>query len=114
MEDSSALEDGPDGFLYSDIKLWDDDDEEEQVKVPLKKRKADASARFDCFKTIHGEIRETIIAGLKEDHLLFEEEKISSTQSEKLEIFYVDKSRLARLRHVRSPSFDLQRLIRLL
>jgi len=46
-------------------------------------------------------------------HLLFEEEKISSTKSEKLEIFYVDKSRIARLRQVRSPNFDLQRLIRL-
>jgi hypothetical protein len=112
MEDASELELGPDAFLYSDIRLWDNDEEEERIKVPLKKRK-EASARFDYFKTIHGEVRETIIAGLKEDHLLFEEERISSTKSEKLEIFYVDKSRIARLRQVRSPSFDLQRLIRL-
>src|SRR2546423_988018 len=58
MEDSSALEVGPDGFLHSDIKLWDDEDEEDQVKIPLKKRKAEASARFDYFKTIHGKVRE--------------------------------------------------------
>lgn len=113
MEDSSALEVGPDQFLYSVREPWEDDDEEEQVKVPLKKRKAEASARFDYFKTIHREVRETVIAGLREDHLLFEEEKISSTKSDKLEIFYVDKSRIARLRQVRSPNFNLQRLIRL-
>ncbi|HKP38520.1 MAG TPA: hypothetical protein VJT71_16795 [Pyrinomonadaceae bacterium] len=114
MEDASALELGPDEFLYSDIRLWDDDaEEEEKVKVPLKKRKAEASAKFEYFKTIHGEVRETIIAGLREDHLLLEEEKITSTKPEKLEMFYVDKSRIARLRQVRSPNFDLQRLIRL-
>lgn len=113
MEDSSTLEVGPERFLHSDVRLWEDDDEERQVKVPLKKRKAEASARFNHFKTIHGEVREAIIAGLKEDHLLFEEENISSAKSERLEIFYVDKSRIARLRQVRSPNFDLQRLIRL-
>lgn len=76
MEDSSRLEVGPNLFLTAGVKLWDD--EEEQIRVPLKKRKAEAAAKFERFNAIHQELREYIIEALEEDRLL----KIDKTKSQ--------------------------------
>lgn len=79
MEDSSRLEVGPNLFLNSDLKLWED--EEEQIRVPLKKRKAEAAAKFERFKAIHQEVREYIIEALHEDRLLEVDDKSKSQRT---------------------------------
>jgi hypothetical protein len=107
IEDSTRLEVGPDLFL-SYVQLWED--EEEQVRVPFEQVKAEAAAKFERFKAIHLQVRESVINGLREDHLLLGKQKLTARKSQDT---YVDKSRIAQLRQVRSPNFDLERLIRL-
>ena len=109
IEDSRRLEGGSDGFLHV-VQVWEDDDE--QFRVPLKKRKAEAAAKFEHFKRIHEESREAVIKGLKEDRLFLGEQK-ATTKSVQSSDSYVDKTTIARLRQVRSSNFDLQRLISL-
>jgi hypothetical protein len=110
IEDSPSLEVGPDLFLG--VRFWEED-YEEQKKLPLRKLKAQAAVKFERFRTIHEEVREALIAGLKEDHLLLGEQKLAVTPPNKSDDTYVDKTTIARLRQVRSSNFDLQRLIRL-
>lgn len=114
IEDSPSLEVGPGLFLgiFNPVKLWEDDEDEEHREEPisLEQAKTAASARFDQFKTIHQEVRESIIEGLREDGILLGKQKIASA---KPPAAYVNKSRIAELRQISSPSFDLQRLIRL-
>ncbi len=111
MEDSPALEIGPDLFLNSEFVSWGEDDANEEIS--LEQCQIKAAAIFEHFKAIHHQIRETVIEGLKQDHLLLGEEKIAVTPPNKSDVTYVDKSRIRRLRQVRSREFDLQRLIRL-
>jgi hypothetical protein len=108
IEDSKRLADGPDSFLDL-VQLWDED---EQFRVPIKKRKAEAKANFESFNRIHEELRQTILEGLKEDRLLLGEHKATAPSDQPSDA-YVDKSTIASLRQIRSSNFDLQRLIRL-
>jgi hypothetical protein len=110
IEDSPSLEVGPDLFLG--VRFWEEDYEELQ-KMPMRRLKAQAAAKFQRFRTLHQEVREAVIEGLKEDHLLLGEEKVAVTPPNKSDDTYVDKTTIARLRQVRSSNFDLQRLIRL-
>jgi hypothetical protein len=111
MEDSIALETGEDLFLSAEFVSWGEDNGDEEIS--LEQCKIRAAAIFEHFKAIHHQIRETVIEGLKQDHLLLGEENIAVPQPNKLDVAYVDKSTIARLRQMRSSNFDLQRLIRL-
>ena len=111
IEDSPSLEVGPNLFLsvFNPVKLWEDEDDDEEL-MSLEQAKGAAAARFELFKTIHQEVRESVIEGLREDGILLGKQKIAST---KPVAAYVNKSRIAELRQVTSLNFDLQRLIRL-
>lgn len=111
MEDSPALEMGLDLFLNAEFVSWGEGYGDEEIS--LEQRKIRGAAIFEHFKAIHHQIRETVTEGLKQDHLLLGEEKIEVLPPNKSDVTYVDKSTIARLRQVRSPNFDLQRLIRL-
>lgn len=111
IEDSPGLTVGPDLFLNTEYVRFGDYDNDGEIST--KERKKRGAVIFEHFKAIHHQIRETVIEGLKQDHLLLGEEKIAVLQPNKSDVTYVDKSTIARLRQVRSPNFDLQRLIRL-
>jgi hypothetical protein len=108
LQDSALLEIGPDAFLTSHISLWEDEEEEERPKVTLKQWKSKAAATFERFKAIHEEVRESVIKGLREDQLLSGTRKVKPKD---VQATYVDKSRIAELKQVRSLSFDVTRLI---
>jgi hypothetical protein len=110
MEDSFALEEGPNIFLNSEFVNWGEDDHREQIS--LEQARIRAAEIFEHFKIIHELVREALINGLKEDHFLFAEQPIPAKPDKSVKA-YVDKFTIARLRQVRSASFDLQRLIRL-
>lgn len=109
MEDSSALQLGPDLFLNSEFVSWGEYESDEGFS--LEQCKTRASAIFEHFKTIHQLIREMVVEGLKEDQLLLAHEKVK-TDSDKHGA-YVNKSRIGHLRQLKSTNFDLRRLIRL-
>ncbi len=112
IEDSASLEVGPKLFLsfFNPVKLWEDEEEDEEHDEPttLEQAKAAATARFDLFKTIHQEVRESVIQGLRADGILLGKQKIVST---KPSTAYVNKSRIAELRQVASPNYDLDILL---
>jgi len=113
MEDSIDLDPGTDLFfsVFNPItNPWEGDKDEESSSERMTKdeaRKA-AEVRFDRFKTIHEEVRECIIEGLKQDGILLGPKQISPA---KTELPYVSKSRIAELRQIRSSHFDLRRLV---
>jgi hypothetical protein len=109
MEDSLSLEVGPDLFLNAEFVIWGEGDED--AAISLEQCETRAAGIFEHFKTIHHLIRETVLEGLREDHLLGQQKvKIESDTNKGA---YVHKSRIALLRQLRSTDFDLQRLIRL-
>lgn len=113
IEDSPSLEVGLDLFLsaFTPVTLWEDeDDDEHEEPMSLEQAKTAATERFELFKTIHQEVRESVIEGLREDGILLGKQKIAFTMPVAV---YVNKSRIGELRQVTSPNFDLQRLIRL-
>lgn len=110
IEDSAKLEAGPTLFLKSVIRLWEPDQDEEEITVSLKQQKAKAAAKYKRFKAIHRELREVLLESLKHDHLLGSEQKPVITNSTG---HYVAKSRIAELRQIHSADFDLRRLVRL-
>src|ERR1700738_189947 len=110
IEDAAGADIGPDLFLWTNARVSETQDQDEEVPIPLKRRQSNAAILFERFKTLHQEVRETIIEGLRRDHLLLGEQKAATPSSQET---YVDKTTIARLRQVRSRDFDLQRLIRL-
>ena len=111
MEDSSSLNDDLDDLFYSAFNTARVDYELDKRRVRRKTATAMATVRFQLFKTIHQEVREHIIDGLKDDGILLGKQQIATLNSETTR--YVSKSRIAELRQLRSANFDLRRLIRL-
>lgn len=111
MEDSSSLNIDLDDLFYSAFNTARVDYELNKRRMSRKKATVIATARFQVFKAIHQEVREHIIEGLKDDGILLGKQQMATLKSEAT--LYVSKSRIAELRQIRSPDFDLRRLIRL-
>lgn len=106
MEDSSSLEIDPEYLFCSAFNTegWErDSDREQATKI--------ATARFEVFRSMHQEVRDHVINGLKDDGILLGTQQIATLKSAATP--YVSKSRIAEIRQLRSADFDLRRLIRL-
>src|SRR5438552_10412961 len=109
LQDSKQLDEGRDLFLGVKM-LFSDEDVEYARQLSFEEEKARAAARFERFKARHDGARDAVMQGLKTDQLLLGEERRTAP---KIVERYVDKSRIAQLRQIRSTKFDLRRLIRL-
>src|SRR5207302_5931866 len=81
IQDSRQLNAGPDLFLDARM-MFSDEDYEDERKISLEKHRIRAAARFERFKARHQGAREAVIAGLKEDHLLLAEPKLSGVATQ--------------------------------
>jgi hypothetical protein len=109
LQDSKQLDEGPDLFLGVKM-LFSDEEVDYDRQLSFEEEKARAATRFERFKARHDGARDAVMQGLKTDQLLLGEERRTAP---KIVERYVDKSRIAQLRQIRSTKFDLRRLIRL-
>ena len=107
MEDSSSLNDDLDDLFYSAFNTARVDYELDTRRMSRAKATQIAKARFEVFKSIHQEVREHIVNGLKDDGILLGKQPIRTERSEADP--YVSKSRIAELRQLPSSDFDLRR-----
>lgn len=108
IEDSKELDAGHSLYLGVRMRFWDEEHDDDEISP--KQLKKLAIARFKRFEVRHQGARETVMQGLKDDHLLLADSKTTEVRSSNPA--YVDKSRIAQLRQIPSTTFDLRRLIR--